>query len=250
MNYRHPFTHADLAEFDERLLSRAEAVVSIRDSIGANNQTIGMRHDVDNELAPAVAMAAWEAARGYQATYYILHSAPYWDNKYRLQSALASIAGNGHEIGFHTNAIATALRTGRDPVEIIEEAVAELRGYGYDITGVVAHGDNLCREVEGGFVNDEIFAECVRPAYGDHGRVVEHNGVRVDLGDRVPRARFGFEYDPNWLHRAHSLSDSGGWWQSPFDEAADAFPYESGQLHILQHPCWWRSAFVAQEIAA
>jgi hypothetical protein len=239
---QHPFQADDLAELDERLLAKASAVVGMQDSIGRDVTVIGMRHDVDNALEPALAFAEWEAERGYQSTYYILHTAPYWDDKPLLRDTLDRIDGLGHEIGFHTNALAAALRTGRSPEAIVWEALDELRGYGYPVTGVVAHGDQLCHQVAGGFVNDELFAECVRPTYGLADRTLEWQGVTVKL-DRISRADFGLEYDPNWVSRALELSDSGGRWHSPFDEIVEAFPYPNGQLHMLIHPCWWRQAF-------
>lgn len=244
-----PFQASDLEELDARLLSRADAVVSIAESIGASVWTVGMRHDVDNVLEPAVAMAEWEAERSYAATYFILHSAPYWSDKDALRTALERIAAGGHEIGFHTNALAEALRTGRDPAEIVHEAVDELRSYGYEVRGVVAHGDPLCHEVPGGFVNDELFAECVRPSYGLPERTLSWNGVEVPIRRRS-WAEFGFRYDPNWLSRALEFSDSGGQWHSNFDDVVAAFPYPNGQVQILAHPCWWAEAFVEESVAA
>lgn len=237
-----PFQADDLAELDDRLLQQAEAIVPMQEIEAAGPTAIGMRHDVDNLLPPAVAFAEWEAERGYRATYYILHSAPYWADKDALQAALERIADCGHEIGFHTNALATALRTGQDPAEIVAEALAELRGYGYPVKGVVAHGDHLCHAVPGGFVNDELFTECVRPTYGDPERTLEHQGRQVTIR-RVSWADFGLEYDPNWISRALELSDSGGRWHSNFDDVVAAFPYPTGQLHALIHPCWWAEAF-------
>lgn len=240
MRLQAPFQCEDLAELDERLLSRAEAVVSIAESIGASPATIGMRHDVDNLLPPAVALAEWEAQRGYTSTFFILHTAPYWQDKYALQTALERIAECGHEIGFHVNAITKAIETGRDPLEILEDDLAELRGYGYPVRGVVAHGDNACYRHN--FVNDELFTESARPSYGEPDRTV--GGVKLNP---VSRTKFGFDYDPNWLPRAEYLSDSGGKWSRSFAEVAAGFPYD-GQLHLLVHPCWWKEAFDRERV--
>lgn len=244
-----PFQRDDLNELDARLLTHADAVVGIQESIGKPNTWVGMRHDVDNEIESSVAFARWEAERGYRATYYILHTAPYWQNKRLLRESLETIAGCGHEIGFHTNAIAHALETGRDPAQIVAEAVAEIRSYGHDVTGVVAHGDPLCHLVPGGFVNDELFAECVRPSYGMPERTLTWHGRELPIRRR-PWADFGFEYDPNWISRALELSDSGGRWQSPFDDAVAGFPYPNGQVQILAHACWWSEAFDRERVAA
>lgn len=238
-----PFQRDDLAEL-ESLLAQADRVVGMAAVAAgdASPRVIGLRHDVDNFIEPAVAMAEWEAEHGYTASYFILHTAPYWQDKRLLEDSLDRIAGCGHEIGFHVNAITEAIETGRDPVEIIADATAELRGYGYPVTGVVAHGDQACYRHH--FVNDEVFLESLRPDYGPSLRTV--GGVKLSP---VSRSRFGFDYDPNWLPRGEYLSDSGGRWSQPFDRIAARFPSD-GQLHMLVHPDWWGQAFALEEAAA
>lgn len=237
-----PFTADCLAELDERLLSRADEVVAMREIAAGEHDplVIGLRHDVDNTLEPCVRLSAWEAERGYRATYYVLHDAPYWESE-QLRPTLEAIAELGHEIGVHTNALAVALQTGGDPDSILFDAVERLRSWGHPVTGVVAHGDPLCHAV--GFVNDEQFVECARPSYGDPDRTLTHAGVRLPLRPR-PLADFGFEYES---YRAGArelyLSDSGGVWNEPFEQVADAFPSPFGQLHMLIHNCWWVDAF-------
>jgi hypothetical protein len=238
-----PFLASDLAEL-ERLYEQATAVVAMEDIADGLTDAgaIGLRHDVDNVIAPAVQMAEWEAERGYRSTYFILHTAPYWEHKATLKAALAEIAHCGHEIGFHLNAITKAIETGRDPLEILYYDLGELRDYGYPVRGVVAHGDSACYQHN--FVNDELFTESARPSYGTPDRVV--GGVTLRP---VSRATFGFDYDPNWLSRAQYLSDSGGRWSQPFERVAETYPFE-GQLHILVHPDWWSEAFALEEAAA
>ncbi len=234
-----PFQHYDLEEFEE-LLERASAVFTMREAfLSPNRPGIALRHDVDNAIEPAVRMAEWEAARGYRSTYFILHTAPYWQEKDILAVALETIMDCGHEIGFHLNAIPIAIRTGRSPVEIAAEALSELRGYAYDVTGVVAHGDSMCHHY--GFNNDEIFTECRRHGNGAADRRIGDTLVTLKP---VSRMTLGLEYDPNWLSRAGSISDSGGHWSTRFEDVT--IPYK-GQLHILQHPDWWADAFTPEK---
>jgi hypothetical protein len=228
MRTRAPFGLMDLTEL-RRFLDQADAVVAMENIADGNHneRVIGMRHDVDNYILPAVSMAEWEESRGYRSTYFILHTADYWQDKKLLQESLHAI----HE----------AIREGDDPLDIAQWAVDELRGYGYDVRGVVAHGDKACYEHH--FINDEIFTESRRPGYGAADRVVA--GVKLEP---ISRAELGFDYDPNWLPRSEYVSDSGGQWSQPFEDVVERWP--SGQLHMLIHPDWWVKAFGRRRAAA
>lgn len=233
-----PFREAELAELDW-FLEKAVAVVPMREVHAGtvHPSVIGMRHDVDNAIEPAVGMAAWEAARGYRSTFFILHTASYWEDKRLLLNSLECISGWGHEIGLHNNALAEASTTGQDPREILAGAAAELRSYGFKVSGTVAHGDERCyRDGKVAFVNDQMFTECVRDSL-------------TPYPSPTPLASFGFDYDANWLPRGAYLSDSGGSWSTDFDEFTDGFPFP-GQLHMLVHPDWWCEAFPFAEVVA
>lgn len=248
MNDRQPFQPEDLEYLDDLLLGKAVAVVSMRQVFQGQTweKVIGLRHDVDNVITPAVHFAKWEAEHGYRSTYYILHTAPYWADKKLLRDSLDEIAAYGHEIGIHNNALSVAVQTGADPRQVLAEAVSELRDYGHDVTSTVAHGDALCYDSRGKvrFVNDEMFEGCERPSLGEPDRTVA--GVKLNP---VPLSMFGLDFDANWLRRTSYLSDSGGKWSRPFEEAAEQFPY-SGQLHVLIHADWWGQAFVPVEVPA
>lgn len=246
-----PFTRQDLVELDERLLDKALAVVAMESVAGGQMwpQVIGLRHDVDDNtssLETAVRFAEWEADRGFRATFFILHTAAYWQDKDNLMRCLDRIGEFGQEVALHNDCISAAIVSGRDPLEILEEATDELRSYGFRVSGTVAHGNGMCREngiVR--YVNDEVFTECARPTIGEPERSVA--GVNISP---VPMSSFGFEYDANWLPKAAYLSDSGRSWSDPgFDATAESFPFD-GQLHMLVHPDWWPQAFAPEEIAA
>jgi hypothetical protein len=236
-----PFKPADLRELDD-FYCRAQ-VVAMEDIYDAREDywrksvrhVIGLRHDCDNVIVPAVEMAGWEAERGYRSTYYILHTAPYWQDKGNLRDALDAIAMDGHEIGIHNDAITVALETRRSPADVLHEAIDELRGYGHTIRSTVAHGNRRCHI--DGYVNDEMFTECYRPDYGDLSR--------LEL-EPVSLAEFGLDFDANWLPRGDYLSDSGGVWSQRFEDVAAAWP-SKGQLHMLIHPDWWQHAFTPEK---
>lgn len=251
MKPRGPFTYDDLQEFDERLLSRAARVVPMRDIYKGDTdpRVIGLRHDVDTAAGSydtALAMAEWEFERGYSSTYYLLHTAPYWNDEtfasvYRFEEL-------GHEVGIHVNAVAQALREGGDPARILARALAELRAEGVRVVGSAGHGDRICRDVNRRvvFANDEMFTECARPDLGKPKRKID--GPKPLKLDPVSRSIFGLEYDAAWLSCDVYLSDSGGKWSQPFERVVSGFG--EGQLHILQHPDHWTQAFVTKEVAA
>lgn len=245
------FTRRDLEQLDVLLYSRADRVVPMRDVWQGDTgpEVIGLRHDVDDNhggmaFDTALRMGEWEAARGYRSTYYLLHDSSYW---HRIRRA-AELEEMGHEVGLHVNGIAEGLRQRRDPVEIVRDALAELRQY-VRVDGCAAHGDERCRDRRGElvFVNDEMFVESARPKVGEPDRVIV-SGVESLRLRPVSRASLGLLYDASWLRRGMYLSDSGSTWsQSPKNVAKQ---FGQGQLHMLVHPDWWAQAFVPERMAA
>lgn len=241
-----PFGRDDLEELDERILSRADRVVSMREiAAGVDGSVIGLRHDVDNTFQACVDLARWESERGYRSTFFMLHDSPYWNDP-GLREGLDEIAGLGHEIGLHVNALAVGLQTGRDPVEIVHGSLGRLRSWGHSVTGVVGHGDPVCYlgGHKPGFLNDEMFVECARPAMGAPDRELVWRGRSLRI-EPLPLAEFGLEYES---YRAGSrrlqISDSGGRWNKPFDRLCGLYGACTGQVHALIHPFWWTDAFV------
>lgn len=273
MRHRAPFLPDDLAELDERFFQKASAVVALQEVHAGNRfpSVIGLRHDLDagHALATGVKMAEWEAARGYRATYFMLHTSPYWGAP-GFREALDRIACLGHEIGIHADSLAEALTKGGDPDLILEKALAELRSYGFPVRGVAGHGNPICnrnRQLgEGTFANDEQFVECARPQEGEPDRVITRRNIQLTLKPR-PLADFGLDYEALvlGLPLPFRFSDSGGKWLKPgFDETAERFaqvctasavdyladPGKYRQLHCLVHPDWWANAFVSEAVAA
>lgn len=266
MRERAPFLADDLEELDERLLSRASSAIAMQEVAAGNKNpdAIALRHDLDagHALATAVKMAEWEAARGFRATYFILHTSPYWLAA-GFRESLEQIAIYGHEIGIHADCLAEALKTERDPDLILDEALATLRSYGFQVRGVAGHGNPLCnrdRAVgEITFANDEQFVECARPQEGEPDRLITRGNIQLKLRPR-PLADFGLDYEA--LHCALPLpfriSDSGGRWLNPgWEETVEKFQDWLGtnnpdrrQLHFLWHPDWWGRSFVSEAIAA
>src|SRR5437016_12309970 len=99
------FTYAEYARFLDRLGGRD--VVPLRElARGAGD--LALRHDVDSRLDSALRLARLEHERGLRATYFVLHTAPYWDRD-DLVARVRDLQELGHEVGFH-NDLLTAWR--------------------------------------------------------------------------------------------------------------------------------------------
>ncbi|HET7736742.1 MAG TPA: sulfotransferase [Nocardioidaceae bacterium] len=213
-----------------------------------------IRHDIDQDIENAVAMARWEAEHGIRSTYCVLHSAWYYGRFDDQRNLLArseemverclAIQDMGHEINLHNNLVVIALKTGRDPYELLAEELEYLRSRGLRITGTSTHGDPLCGEA--GFYNMELFSETVYSSRGGR-RIVEHQGRRVEIGARS-MAEFDLQYEGYDLPRDVYISDSGGKLKlvtgTPGraglsrDELGAVVPYRR-IIGMLTHPVWW-----------
>ncbi|GAG12917.1 unnamed protein product, partial [marine sediment metagenome] len=102
-----------------------------------------VRHDVDHDYVTAVKMGQWEYRRNIRATYCLLHSSWYYgklehghyEHTKDLLCCARSLQGLGHEVNFHNNLVATALRENVDPVGLLEEELAFFRDHGISIVG-------------------------------------------------------------------------------------------------------------------
>ncbi len=249
---RRAFGPEDLAALDA-ILCAAEAVIPVREYMalppeGHSPRLVALRHDTDSDVDGAVRFAEWEAARGYRATYYVLHTDWYYregvdgpPSRYVLR-ALTRIRDLGHEIGLPNNAITAALRTGRDPVEVLAAELAYLRRAGFEITGTSAHGDALCRAL--GYNNGEVFVEAPRAQNGPPARTIEgidpasQRAVRCDLRP-VPMASLGLAYEANFVQNRYYVTDSHGRWNRPLAVAAAEFARRDAAMTFLVHPAWW-----------
>jgi hypothetical protein len=113
MRDQHPFLAADLLEL-EAFLDEASAVVAMEDAAGdfTDESMIALRHDVDNAIGPPW---RWRNGKPSAATAPPTSSSTLRPTgRRRTPSKLPrNIAGCGHEIGFHINAISEAITPAR-----------------------------------------------------------------------------------------------------------------------------------------
>jgi hypothetical protein len=219
---------------------------------------IALRHDVDYDLDFALEMSYWEKQVGIRSTYFLLHTAPYWNDP-RLIDKCLQIQDFGHEIGLHVNVVTEWFNgTYNDPTQRLDQLLDHLRRGGVSVTGISAHGDRAC--YENGFINYWLFKE-LRPASPEQ----EESG-RTAEGIRLDDPKFQIKYPPNHLiqrrdgkklrlwsismkhlrldyhawHVPHDeyYSDSGGGWNRTNDPLERDL--SKGRIEILMHPLYWR----------
>ena len=223
------FTYAEYERFLDRLAGRD--VVPLREFAAGAGDT-ALRHDVDDRLDSALELARREHARGLSATYFVLHTAPYWERE-GLVERLGELQSLGHEVGWHNDLVTLALVHGGDPAEYLRRELDWLRTAGIDVVGVAAHGSPWCHRL--GFHNDYAFSDLPQPIPGFPTRF-EPIGTLAD---------FGFEYD------AYSLGDDAYFSDSRFEGGRRAhpasFPLDPAERTIfLTHPCHWDASVAAK----
>ena len=195
-------------------LASADDVIPLREVAEGNTdeKVIALRHDIDSDLQRSLRFAQWENARGFRASYFVLHTVPYYTDKTQVNNTLHELQRLGHEIGLHNDAVTVALQQGaEDPIaaamDILEVELKVLRDEGFEIVGTAAHGSALCKE---------------------------HGVNNMEVFDRFDPEQLGLEYAAYKLHRGMNyVSDNGGEWRSPRVLMPDR------QTHVLCHPQHW-----------
>ncbi|MFN2468626.1 MAG: hypothetical protein ABR521_10920 [Gaiellaceae bacterium] len=228
------FTYGEYARFLDGLdLEHVRPLRELRHAPAG----VGLRHDVDDRLDSALAFARLEAARGLRATYFLLHTAPYWpDGRFRELQEL------GHEVGLHNDAVTVHARTGADPVAELARALETLRAQGLDVVGVAAHGSREARERR--FLNHLLFSDLPERAPRFPNNDVTGELLPPPGMPRTTLAALGLLYDADFLDHDAYFADSyvdvcGRRWH-PGD-------YRPGtKTVVLTHPCLWDGSRAAK----
>ena len=177
-----------------------------------NRKIAALRHDIDAHPPTAVKMAKIYASLGVPASFYILHSAPYYlqvhdDKIFRnplLEEWVTQIALYGCEVGLHNDALGFSQKLETSASDMLHEELGYLRGLGLTITGSVAHNSFPVHGAE----NFEVFSELqtFNPELYDPKVVNEINISRkkFQIG-AVSMKELGLEYEGNFskapIHR-------------------------------------------------
>lgn len=219
---------------------------------------VALRHDVDHDLDLALELASAEARRELRATYFLLHTAYYWDDP-AFDLKVSQLIAYGHEIALHVNVLTEWIAGEVDDVaDAVAEHLDRLRATGASVTGTAAHGDKRCyaenyinywiwRELRGPDptrTESGLSAEGIRAK--DPNRSIEYpsdellrraDGGKLGLWSLAQRDH-GIEYEAVRVPVDGYWSDTGGRWQSGDPFEADL---SSGRHQLLIHPWWWRA---------
>jgi hypothetical protein len=224
------FTYAEYERFLDRLAGRA--VVPLREfARGAGD--LALRHDVDARLDSALRLARLERDHGFRATYFVLHTAPYWSGD-DFVPRVRRLQDLGHEVGFHNDLVTVQRVHGVDAHAVLEDALARLREAGIEVVGAAAHGSPWCHRL--GFHNNYVFAGWDEPVPGF---------PSTEVLEKLDPAEFGLEYEAYHVPHDVYFSDSSfvdGRRAHPSD-----LPLEPGKRTIvLVHPCHWDASVAAK----
>ncbi len=221
------FTYAWYERFLDRLADRD--VVPMRE-FAQGSGDLALRHDVDSSLESALELARREYHRDLRATYFVLHTAPYW-SRHDLLEHVRELQSLGHEIGFHNDLVTLERTQNVDIDEYVRRELERLREAGIAIVGAAAHGSPWCHRL--GFHNNYAFAGWDEPVPGFPSRTVRR---------KLDPATLGLEYEAYHVPRDEYFSDASfvsGRRRHPLD--LELVP--GRRTIVLVHPCHWdRSA--------
>jgi hypothetical protein len=200
---------------------------------------VSLRHDVDDRLDAALAFARLEHERGLRATYFVLHTAPYYGPA-AVEDIRALQERYGHEVGWHNDLVTIECVEGVDARAYLAVELARLRDAGIDVRGVASHGAYWGHVL--GYDNTYFFSDFpeIRDGFPNRDAVVLDGVER-----RVPKgtlAEFGFEYDANHLNFDRFYSDArfsadGRRW-TPDELDLDELP-DGSRVVVLVHADHW-----------
>jgi len=209
------FTHADYRRLLSSLLEAGYVPAAFEDAahlLESRERFVLLRHDIDFDLAPALAMARIEAAMDVFSTWFVLLRTEHY-NVFSAQNCriIEEILGLGHRLGLHFDCAAYP-----------DAALDELNvGCGRE-----------ARLLEDWFGVEIAVVSIHRPP---------PFVIGSDQGLTEPRLH---TYMQRFTREIDYLADSRGRWR--YGEPLDSVAFVArNPLHLLVHPIWWREEAVA-----
>jgi len=238
-------------EYKDLIASIDASIVTFDDLVDGNYQEgrkAVIRHDVDVDLDRAIEMASEEAELGIQSTYFLLHSAKYFDYSDKFLEKCLKISELGHNIGLHNDLLVQYFGRRKDIRNSLNKMLSFLREH-VEVRGTSCHGQRCCYSA--GYLNYEVWTEFDSTRNEGFGR------------PKIPKfslKEFGLDYETYFIDYNAYLSDSGKKWRgvsiqgkknyerSMFADKRnvgrniiDEFNQKEGAtLQLLCHPIHWK----------
>jgi hypothetical protein len=136
------FTLDKYSELCREIINSGYKIITVSDLIqnpDTAQPVLVMRHDVDRMIGRALRMAELEKSLGITSTYYFRKAG------FSRPSAIQSIAGMGHEIGFHYEVLDEARGDHMLAMELFREELARLRNIVNGVDTACMHGNPLTK---------------------------------------------------------------------------------------------------------
>lgn len=256
------FTWEKYAAFLKKISDTSKYIVlplnEFRKTFDNKKIVIGLRHDIDNDLNLAYKFSDIEYKLGFRATYFVLHTAPYYlanSNNMEVHSdriipILKKMQDERHfEIGWHNDLVTLQVVYNINPVTFLHNELNWLRSNGINIVGTASHGSNYCKVYH--YLNFYFFEECTFPA-----RPNFDNNITVPVGGRNIKLikgklkDFGLQYEAYFLNNNKYFSDAsitnGIRWNIGMLDLNQLHPGD--RVNILLHPIHWHKGSVSANI--
>jgi len=252
------FTWEKYASFLNKISDTSKYIVlplnEFRQTFNSKKIVIGLRHDVDIDLDVAYQFSRIESNLGFRATYFILHTAPYYlanENNMSVHSdniipVLKKMQNERHfEIGWHNDLVTLQVIYNINPIVFLHHELNWLRSYGIKIVGTAAHGSNYCKTYH--YMNFYFFKEFTYPIVPDRENNITVPKDRKNITLLKGKlSDFDLKYEAYFINNNKAFSDAtitGGirWNIGMLD---------LNQLHsgdraiILLHPIHWHKGSV------
>jgi len=256
------FTWEKYATFLNKISDTSKYTVlplnEFRQTFNNRKVVIGLRHDVDIDLNVAYNFSKVESDLGFRATYFILHTAPYYlqnSNNMEVHNneilpILKSMQNERHfEIGWHNDLVTLQVIYNINPVTFLHNELNWLRSNGIKIFGTAAHGSNYCKTYH--YLNYYFFEECSSPVVlnRENNKIVPKDGKSIKLL-KAKLSDFNLQYEAYFLNNNKAFSDAtvtnGIRWNIGMLDLKQLKPGD--RVIILLHPIHWHKASVKAKI--
>jgi hypothetical protein len=259
------FTYSKYLEFLANIGDTNKFIVlpleKFRKTFNSRKVIIGLRHDVDLDLKIASRLSKVENNAGFESSYFILHTAPYYlkdrDNMAVHNDSILPILklmqDQFHdEIGWHNDLVTLQLVYDMDPVSFFHQELKWLRKNGINVTGTASHGSNFCYTYK--YLNYYFFNECKNHIVGEF---VNNDSIQVNQKQlRLKHASlkdFNLNYEAYFLNNNKYFSDAhftnGERWHPSLLDIKSLVPGD--RVIILTHPIYYKpSGSVSSELVS